>query len=133
MRKSTLPNLLDTHPPFQIDGNFGGTAGIAEMLLQSHAGRDQSLARARLGPGPPADSAACGRGGVEVALSWRNSRATSAELKARVAGRHRVRPPRGQRIEAVNMGGNTIAFQTLEDGTIALDVEPEKTYRLTFR
>ena len=65
----TYPNMFDAHPPFQIDGNFGGTAGIAEMLLQSHAGEIALLPAARK-PGPTAPSRACARGGFELEIHW---------------------------------------------------------------
>ena len=96
LRDSTLPNLFDDHPPFQIDGNFGACAGIAEMLLQSHAGEIVLLPAL-----PPAwpSGRVCGlrtRGGIEVDLAWEDGRLVRAELRASQAGSMRIRSGDGK-------------------------------------
>jgi alpha-L-fucosidase 2 len=90
-------SLLDLHPPriFQIDGNFGGTTGICELLMQSHNGV------IRLLPALPAAwpegeiSGLVARGGVEISLRWRDGKAVGATLRSRQGGRYRVRIPAG--------------------------------------
>ena len=87
LAKSTTPNLFDTHPPFQIDGNFGGTAGIAEMLLQSHVGDSTNGYLIEFLPALPAawpDGSVTGlraRGGFTVDLQWTDGQVTKFRLQ----------------------------------------------------
>jgi len=120
---STLPNLFDNHPPFQIDGNFGGTAGIAEMLLQSHAGEIAILpALPKAWPTGRVEGLRA-RGGLLVSIFWKDGRATRADFKATIDGRHKIRPPQGQRIAEITAMGRPLSGQVGPDGTVAVELK----------
>ena len=90
-RGGTYPNLFDAHPPFQIDGNFGGTAGVCEMLLQSEV--DYSKRKPQyhvyLLPALPEEwkdgevSGLCARGGIIVNMKWRNGKVVDYQLTSK--------------------------------------------------
>ena len=86
----TYPNLFDAHPPFQIDGNFGGTAGVCEMLMQSTL--KDGKATIELLPASPKQwkeghvSGLCARGGYEVSFEWKDGTVRDCSIKAKKAG-----------------------------------------------
>lgn len=130
---STGPNLFDTHPAgdgwiFQIDGNFGAPAGLAEMLLQSHED-DINLLPALPKAWPKGRVKGLrARGGVEVDIAWADGRATEVVLRPSTTREHRVRVPDSQRIVSVEEGRKSV--QIAREGSVAgMKLEAGKVYR----
>ena len=136
MKHSTNINLLDTHPSgetsiFQIDGNFGTTASIAEMLLQSHTGVIDLL------PALPAAWPAGevkglrARGSVEIDLRWRNGKAASAMIRPEFSGEVRLRVPAGQKIRSI-VSGSKVPLRPQADGSVCVTLDAQRSYRVRF-
>jgi alpha-L-fucosidase 2 len=135
MGNSTSINMMDIYEGkahiFQIDGNFGATAAMAELLLQSHTGVIELL------PALPAawtDGEVKGlraRGAVEVDLRWEHRKAVDAMLRPDFAGEYRLRAPDGQTIRSVS-GVSALPLRPHEDGIVAATLEAKRSYRLQF-
>ncbi len=129
MQRSTAENLLDMHPPFQIDGNFGAVAGITEMLLQSHLGNPGQRIVELLPALPPTWPDGCvkglrARGGFVFDITW----AAGALTKARVTSEC------GETLCMKLPGEGVTADKpcTIEDSILRMQLQPGETAELTF-
>lgn len=115
LKNGTLDNLWDTHPPFQIDGNFGGTAGITEMLLQSHMGFIQLLPALPDAWKDGSISGICTKGNFEVDMSWKNGQLAEATVFSKAGEPCTVR-----------YGDKTLSFKTSKGKVYKLAVEADR-------
>ena len=105
----TYPNLFCSHPPFQIDGNFGGTAGIAEMLLQSHGGFIEVLPALPQAWKTGYYKGLCAENGAVVDCYWKNGKVTKVRIKSKIGGTYKVLLPDGTMKEiTLKKGGKKV-------------------------
>ncbi|HEY3559885.1 MAG TPA: glycoside hydrolase family 95 protein [Kribbella sp.] len=111
----TAPNMFDLHPPFQIDGNFGGVSGITEMLMQSHSGE---VALLPCLPGAFATGRVRGlraRGGFDLEFSWEGGKLSKAKIRSLLGNRLRLRT---DALVDVTSSAGPVAFARPEDGVV---------------
>lgn len=133
LRQSTASNLFDLHPPFQIDGNFGGTAGIAEMLVQSHEGEigDRTIGILPALPYAWAEGSFDGlraRGDFELGVNWEAWRANEIMIKSLAGNKARISYPHINGAKIVTKEGKAVQYTVINDNLIEFDTDKNTSY-----
>jgi alpha-L-fucosidase 2 len=118
----SYPNLFCAHPPFQIDGNFGGTAGIAEMLIQSQTGLIEFLPALPSAWKNGSFSGLKVRNGGEVSAKWTEGLLTEARLKAIVPGIFRIKLPANSANLSLKKNQKPVSLPVI-DGMLTVDLQ----------
>lgn len=127
----TYPNLFCAHPPFQIDGNYGGCAGIAEMLLQSQAGCIELLPALPSAWQSGSFKGLKVQGGAEVSAKWAEGRLTEAGLKAVVPGTFNIKLPANSENMSIKMNQKAVSLPVI-DGMLIIDMKVGDSLLLQF-
>jgi len=131
--RSTLPNLFDNHPPFQIDGNFGATAAIAEMLLQSHTGEVVLLPALPKAWPQGQVSRLRARGGYEIEIAWNAGAPVRAAVRATQKGTLRLRWPEASAPAQTEADGKPVMIESTAHGQLAIDLAAGQILTMSFQ